>query len=249
MTARKPHHRRSHTAPAGESSRTRRVSVDTDLPHAGYTGATAASVSAALREVHALNERLIQILVQEARSFQPGTLPLVKLLRELLLRITPESCAWAARRAFILVHLELDDPRTWRRVLLHTARSRAVSDARGAMPRASAIQLARATLMLAWYTVRADRTAATVLFGMHSAVADMIASLSLTQIDRIAEQHFHLARPRWEDHLALWRELLEASQSPNVRRARDLDLRGLQLITAALVMPETQHVPGSRMPH
>jgi hypothetical protein len=202
--------------------------------------AAATAISAAVRDVHALNERVINMLVQAASTCQSGSVPLVKRLRGILARMTPEACAWVARRAFLLVDMEFANIRWWRQVSTYPTRSRLGGSGGDAFPRAAAVQLARATLVLAWHTVRADRTAARLLLGMNQAVGDVIASLSLTQIHHIAELHFRQARPRWEDRPALWRELLQEAESPSVRRARDLNLRGLQLITGSLVIPENQ---------
>ena len=96
------------------------------------------------------------------------------------------------------------------------------------------MQLARATIMLGWHSLRAHRNAACLL-GMNPTVAEVIADLSLTDIDGIVDRRFRHLRPRWEDRLAVWRQLLQAAQSPDIRQTREVNLRGLQLLAGELL--------------
>ena len=130
-----------------------------------------------------------------------------------------------ARRTFLLVDMELGNTDLWRRFKSHPARVEPALIGRGTFPRAAAVQLARDTLMLAWYGVRADCHGARLLL-TGAAVSDIIASVALTDINRIAERQFRYVRPRWEDQPDIWLNLLSASQTPDIRRARDINLRG-----------------------
>jgi hypothetical protein len=197
------------------------------------------------QEVERVNQRCIEGLTQAARLARPDMSSLVTELREVLLQMTPETRARAARRTFLLVDMELGNAGLWRRFKSHPARVEFALNGRGTFPRAAAIQLARAILILAWYGVRADRYGANLLLGMSAAVSDIIAGLSLADIDRIAERQFCCVRPRWEDRPDLWLKLLSASQIPDIRRARDINLRGLQLIVGAVVIPTSVRAGGS----
>jgi len=122
----------------------------------------------------------------------------------------------------------------WEAIRKHPGRASAQPVRQGSFPRASAMQLGRATLMLVWHSLRADgRTAC--LFGITPAVAEVIAAFSLTEMDRILEGRFRHVRPRWEDRPAVWYQLLLAAQSPDLRRARDASLPVLQLVTCELL--------------
>lgn len=189
------------------------------------------------QEVQRVNQRCIEGLTQAARLARPDMSPLVTELREVLLRMTPETRARAARHTFLLVDMELGNSDLWRRLKSHPACIEFALKGRGTFPRTAAIQLARAILILAWYGVRTDRYGANLLLGMTAAVSDIIAGLSLADIDRIAERQFRYVRPRWEDRPDLWLKLLSASQTPDIRRAREINLRGLQLIVGAVVIP------------
>jgi len=199
-----------------------------------------------LQDMQRVNQRCIEMLTQAARMAPPEMSPFVSELREVLLQMTPEMRARAACRTFLLVDMELGNTDLWRRFKSHHTRTEPIPKGREMFPRATAIQLARATLVLAWYGVRTDRHAANLLLGMSAAVSDIIASLSLVEIDRIAERQFRHVRPRWEDRPELWLKLLSASQTPDIRRARDINLRGLQLIVGAIVFPTNPSISISR---
>jgi Flagellar transcriptional activator (FlhD) len=190
-----------------------------------------------LKDIQAVNERCLEILMEAARADPSGALPLVKELGDVLRQMTPVTRERAARRPFLLVDMELGNGELWRCLKSHPRRSVRLAGPRGAFPRPQAVRLARAVLTMAWSSVRADRHAARVFLGMSAAVADVLMTLSLTEIDRIAVRQFRLVRPRWEDRADVWRKILEASQTPDIRRARDVNLRGLQLIAGALVSP------------
>jgi len=64
----------------------------------------------------------------------------------------------------------------------HPTRQAPTPNWRRGFPRASAVALARATVMLAWHTLRA-RPKDAALLGVAPGVAQVIAGLSLSQID------------------------------------------------------------------
>lgn len=186
------------------------------------------------RPLQELNERCITMLVLAARAERAPTFPLVIQLRELLHGVTPETRARAAQTAFLLVDMEFANVPWWQTLQTHQARAASLPPWRGGFPRAGAIPLTRATLTLAWHVLRANEEARCLL-GTVPAVAEVIAGLSLSEIDRIAERRFRHVRPRWEDRPAVWRQLFQSAQTPDIRRAREFSLRGLQLIAGELL--------------
>jgi len=187
-----------------------------------------------LGPIHEINDRALELLAQSARLGSPGAFPLVVQLRDLFIGLTPEVRARASRRAFLLVDMEFANTGWWQTVAIRRGRSPPPPTRRGSFPRASAIKLARSTLMLAWYRVRAGEHAACLL-GMTPAVSELIAGLSLSGIDQIVERRFRHIRPRWEDRPVVWRELVESAQTADIRRAREFDARGLRLIAGELL--------------
>jgi hypothetical protein len=182
-----------------------------------------------------VNERCIEMLVNAARHEQDRPFALVSELRTLLRSLDPPTRQRAARAAFVLVDMEFANPDWW-----HTAHHRPLQQMRtplwrGCFPRPTGIQLARATLLLAWNSLRADPVTARILLGMAPGVSDVIAGLRFDEIDRIAQKHFRHVRPRWDDRPAVWRRLLLAAQGDDEKLMGEFNLQGIQLLVGELL--------------
>lgn len=186
-----------------------------------------------LPQVHEVNARCLEIMIQVARTDPPGAVPLIDDLSALLREMTPEMRARAARCTFLLVDLEFRNGKFWARVQRNPHRSVPIADSRGVLPRAQGLQLARTTLILAWECLRADPYMSSLVLGMSATVAEIIAGFSLPEMLLIVDRQFRHARPRWEDRPQIWRELLRASRTSDIRRARDVTVWGLQLNAGA----------------
>jgi hypothetical protein len=143
----------------------------------------------------------------------------------------------AARFPFLLVDFGFRDPEWWS--TLTCGNDSTANDVAwlSPFPRAAATKLSRATLMLAWHTVRTDTEACLVLLGITPAVARLLQSLRLQDIDRISEQHCRKVRPRWEDSPSVWRQLLICAKSTQIEIAHEFVLHALQL-TASAALPK-----------
>ena len=216
--------------PAAESSGLPRHLSDGRAPPPAAQGAR----EQLLWSLQQANERCIEMLVQAARSDRKDTFPLVNHLRDAFRSLTPEVRARAARARFLLVDLELGNAEWWSLLQAHPGRAASLPPGRGCFPRAGAIQLGRAALVLAWHTVRSE-PAGSYLLGVSSEVSRILTRFSLTELDRMVERRFRHLRPRWEDRPAVWRALLENAQTPDPRRTREANLWMLQLITADLL--------------
>src|SRR5215467_4381553 len=119
----------------------------------GELGAARAQLLKSLQEA---NERCLQMLVHAARTEARDTFPLVNHVRSLLRELTPDGRVRAAHTALLLVDMQLSDAAWWTHLQAHPNRPPPLPPARGSFPRASAVPLGRATLMLAWHGVRSD---------------------------------------------------------------------------------------------
>lgn len=187
-----------------------------------------------LAPIGEINERCISLLVQAARDERHPAPGLVVALRTLLLRMSPEMRARAAQRAILLVDMGFRDLIWWRDARREPHRASRTPLIQDAFPARAAMNLARSTLVLSWHSIRANRTAAGLMLGIPYPVADVIGSLSLTDLDRIAEKRFRRLRPRWEDRPALWHQLLLSVEGADFRREREFNLRAAQLIAGEL---------------
>lgn len=194
---------------------------------------SAVSVLQSLAPLREVNDRCIGMLVIAARKEQAGSLILVSQLKDVLLRTTPETRARAAERSILLTDMQFTNTAWWRAAREHPARPVPLPSWRGSFPKPAAVGLARATLTLAWHGLRSSRESA-VLLGLLPEVAELIADLSLGDIDNIVERRFQHVRPRWEDRPAAWRHLLMAAESEDFRTTRDFNLYSLQLVTGEL---------------
>lgn len=189
-----------------------------------------------LAPVYEINERCINLLVEAARDDRHPAPGLVVALRIPLLQLTPEMRTRVTRRALLLVDMGFRDVDWWKDAQRDPQRPSRTPIALDAFPARAAMTLARSTLILAWHSIRADRTAAGLMLGISRPVADVILSLSLTDLDRIAEKRFRRLRPRWEDRPALWRQLLLSVDAADFRKEREFNLRALQLVAGQLAV-------------
>jgi hypothetical protein len=189
-------------------------------------------VEQALRPLYEVNQLCIELLVKAAWS-ERLDLPLVCQLRAGLRSMSAEAQARAAQKAFLLVDMEFTNSASWN--LLQNHPSRMISTPRPSyFPRSSAIQLARAALLLLRHSIHSNAVEACLL-GVHPRVAGMIGALSMSEIERLAERRGRYVRPRWEDRPAVWHELIQAACSPDIRRTREFCLHGLQLLAGDLL--------------
>jgi hypothetical protein len=196
------------------------------------TAAPRAFPFAALQDV---NERCLDLLAHAARTSKEPPFSLVASLREPLRRSTAEGRRVAASRGVLLVDMQFDQRVWWHRALGGPERQSRNGAGSGAFPRQSGIELARATMTLAWNAVQTDRTIAPVVLGMDAEVVNLIASMPLTGLDRFATRHFRRIRPRWADRVEFWRELLSASEAGAGVSMRDLDLKAMRILLADLL--------------
>jgi hypothetical protein len=191
--------------------------------------------------VFEVNERCLELLVYAARQEPKGSFTLVAELRELLKTADPAIRRRAACRSFLLVDMEFGNSDWWRGAGSQLSEQARLPSWRGSFPRASGARLARATLLLAWNSLRAarDPAAARLLLGMTVEVGDLIASLKFDQIDRIAEKRLRFVRPRWDDRPAVWRRLLLAARADDQKLMGEFNVHALQLLAGELMAPTT----------
>jgi hypothetical protein len=210
------------------------MTARTELPQSVEAASAAASIIS-LTSIHEVNERCLELLVHAARGEPLAPFRLVYPIREQLLQMTPELRKRAAARAFLLVDFELGNVEWWTAVRHFPDKPFRGTAWRNPFPRRSAIPLTRATLMLAWQAIRTDVEMACTVLGIADKVAEMIGTLQLTELDRIADRHHRHLEPRWGDRPAIWRFLLSAPLSAQCAAMKRVDAYGLQLLTGDLL--------------
>lgn len=190
----------------------------------------------ALRRVHALNERCLELLAQVARTDrQQVSLAIVNQHRGLWRGLSATARKRAARTPFLLVDVHFQDADWWRSAKDHRAGRRSKMVLHSAFTGKIAGELMRETLMLAWSTVAFERRAASILFGMTPAVGSIIVELGPQDVERIAARHSRYLQPRWEDFPAFWGKLLAAARDGDEEELHEIYLHGMQLIGSDLL--------------
>jgi hypothetical protein len=185
--------------------------------------------------LHEVNERCIELLVNAARADERPPFALVAPLREMLIPLSPKQRRRAAEIGFLLVDMEFHDPRWWIEICRHPDRQWRTGKWRGQFPRRSAIPLTHDTLTLVWHSVQADRDTACALLGLARPVAELISTLKLSEIHRIAVRRARHIYPRWYDQPLVWRSLLLAASGGRSIALRNFQIQGLQLMGGMLL--------------
>ncbi|MET0659375.1 MAG: hypothetical protein ABW110_14600 [Steroidobacteraceae bacterium] len=188
----------------------------------------------AFKQLHALNERCLERLIQLACSDREKIdLMVVQQHRNLWRNLSASARKRAADVPFLLVDMHFQDATWWRSAKDPRLKRQPVCDSAFLGP--SAGELMRETLMLAWSLVARDRASATILLGMTPAVGEVVADLDARDVERISARHSRQLQPRWSDFPAFWGRLLAAAHSDNEDALHLIRLHGLQLLGRGLI--------------
>ena len=185
----------------------------------------ARDVLAVLSEI---NETFVRLLADRAVLTDETRTDFIGALRELLCR--SDAPTKAAHAPVLLLDIGFHDPDWW--TVLAREPSRMAALGRSPFPREDAVELSRATLMLAWHLSRADLASCLILLGLSLPVARIVGTLRPKQIDQIAESHYARLRPRWEDRPSVWQQLLSGTETDQASM-RTFAIRALELSWAS----------------
>jgi hypothetical protein len=193
----------------------------------------------ALRGVFEINHSLLEMLVAAAKRPDSESRPqVVVALGTTLLGLGADARQYLARCPVALVDLEFRNVDLWRQIECVQGVSAARPSSLGCFPRLQAIQLAQATLTLAWSLVRSSRETASIILGIAPECAARLAGLGAAAVQRLAETQAPCLRPRWDTDATFWRELLRIAQdtdSPAQPRLPPIGVYALQRQFADLV--------------
>lgn len=224
-------------------------SPEAPIPAAAGSGMLRSSeTEPSLQGFFEVNARCIEMLVSAARRESKQSFTLVAELRAPLIRLDPRMRERAAAHAFLLIDVEFGNADWWQAARAHSSQPLRGPLWKGVFPRESAVQLAVATLMFAWNSVRTDAARMLVPLGMTRAVAQIIASLRFEEVDRIARKRSAYARPRWEDRPAVWRRLLAAAEANDPKAMGAFRLHAVQLLAGDLLPARARDDAAPRPP-
>jgi hypothetical protein len=191
---------------------------------------------AAVKLLQEVNARLLDLLAFESQPTNEPRLPLAVDLGDILPQLDSGARARAAARPFLLVDAGFKDLQRWSRV---GCEAELADDRTGCFLRPQAIELAHMTFVLAWSLARSNRDTARVMLGLSPDCAEIVASLRLQDLQRIAISHSAWIRPRWEVRPDIWRRLLKSANAPRSSIPAAASLHGLQLFFGDVLPSES----------
>lgn len=188
--------------------------------------------AAARKPLREINARLLELLALAPHNPDHARLPVARELHDIVQYIEPAARKQAAACPFLLVDAGFQDALRWARAAVDVEPTEVPV---ACFPQAQAIELTHMTLTFAWSLVRSHRDAASLLLGVSTACAAVIADLRLQELQHIASEHYDWIRPRWENRPDVWRRLLTTARSVKGSSLAHLDFHGLHLFFGDLL--------------
>ena len=95
-------------------------------------------------------------------------------------------------------------------------------------------------LFFAWHVASAQRMAAKVFFAMPDFALDGLASMRISELQRVATGCSASMRPRWPMNTGFWPDLVRFAARGDIERLNTTQLLGSQLIAASLTNGRSQ---------
>jgi hypothetical protein len=143
--------------------------------------------------------------------------------------------AQLAASPYLLVDAGFGDESRWQGLGSHSVRDLRRELAAPVFEGEGANSFVRRVLMYAWHLARSHRQLARVVLGLTPQCAAHLSSLTLRDLDWVAEHQPGCVRPRWDRQPRVWRHLLLAAQENDSQLLTQVSLRGIQLLAASVL--------------
>ena len=172
------------------------------------------SLGATLRTIFHVNGHLIRLAVELSQSHAADrqSESLAQLGR-ILKSAEPGALDHVSRCPFLLVEAGFRDPARWIAARDSLGRSTSASDSAPPPGGGKILSLARSTMLVAWHVAQLSPLDADLVLGATADCAAVLASLSLPQMEELAERHSDWVRPRWELRLDRWERLVRLAST------------------------------------
>jgi hypothetical protein len=203
------------------------ISPSQRIEYAAWRRFEPAALTEVLNTVAAVNEQLLDALVESARS---GVLsfPLPESLRSRVAILTSRERQVAARCGVFLADAALaglpggGPP-------LEAGPAPSADRGRAWLPIEQSISLAHSVLLGSWYLIHASPAVARVLLGIGAADVTAYRARGLRELAHIARRHSDWIGPRWPHRLDVWTQILDRGSPPLLSEPRSTTLRCLQV--------------------
>jgi hypothetical protein len=183
-----------------------------------------------LQIAQSLNERCFEWLARIARADTASSLEIISRNRDLWMKFDLRACTRAARNPIVLFDCNFGRYEWWIRIVSRDAEPFRMNGGREYWNAENATAVLRDILTEARTISVADPRAANLIFGAPSIGVTLLASLTPSDIDRIAVQNVFEFRPRWADKTVFWRNFLSASVGESDEEMEEAHFLSLQML-------------------
>lgn len=181
--------------------------------------------------VRELNERCIELLAALAETNDARRItPVVSANQELWTSLDTAARHRISKYPLLLIDANLANHAWWRTVSAARLQLTHAAAEPDHLPEKPATELAQELIRVIQQIARVDLPAACFLLGITSRVADILATIGMSDIARIAPLIGTHMRPRWSHSLTFWRNLLLAARQNDEELMTQVQLHGLQLL-------------------
>jgi hypothetical protein len=143
----------------------------------------------------------------------------------------------AARIPVVLLDCHFRRLDWWDRVIRQNGQPVLNSNTLPCIPAEDAAPVLREILVEGRTIAISEPRAASLILGASPGTVSLIAKLTSTDIDRISIECANELRPRWEDKVAFWRNLLVAALGDADEALSEVSFHSLQLLGGELMAP------------
>jgi hypothetical protein len=186
-----------------------------------------------------LNERCLEWLARIARADTESPLEILSSNRDLWMKVDSRACTRAARNPIVLFDCNFGRYDWWIRAASRDAEPFRIKGSREYWNAEDAMPVLRDILTEARTIAVADPRAANLIFGAPPVGVTLLASLTLSDIDRIAIQNVFEFHPRFVDKTVFWRNFLSAAVGDSDEEMEEAYLFCLQMLGSEFLLSNT----------
>jgi hypothetical protein len=183
-----------------------------------------------------LNIRCLELLARLAKAGHEG-LEIARHHRDLWMQFDSRAGERAARIPVVLLDCHFRRLDWWDRVIRQNGQPVTNSNTLPCIPAEDAGPVLREILVEGRTIAISEPRAASLILGASPGTVSLIAKLTSMDIDRISIECANELRPRWEDKVAFWRNLLVAALGDADDALSEVSFHSLQLLGGELMAP------------